>query len=119
MTRWWHSRGIHRAARNADPPTVPMLLLQSQTAGAAWPPGVRTWPPNVPTPPPAAPAPRCPCCGRPTVGAGWCCWVCRAAADGGWQLRPWRAGLHWTVTHTWACEQRRLAYAAIAWAVIR
>lgn len=126
FTRWrlrWHARGEHRAASHAEPPTAPMILLQSQTAGAAWPPGVRTWPPNV-QPPPAAPAPRCPC-GRPTVNGwypsepSWCCWVCRAATDGGWTLRPWRAGIHWTATHTWACEQRRLSYAAIAWAANR
>lgn len=121
LTRWWKSRGIHRAARSVEPPTVPMLLVKLQTAGAARSPHtVRAYPPRVP-PPPAAPAPRCPC-GRPTVNPwypgepSWCCWVCRAATDGGWQLGSWRPGIHWTATHTWACEQRRLAYAAVVWA---
>jgi hypothetical protein len=62
---------------------------------------------------PLGPVPRC-ACGRPTEAA-WCCWVCRAASDGGWPLGPWRPGWHWTATHTWACEQRQLRYAALAW----
>jgi len=59
------------------------------------------------------PAPRC-VCGRPRDGT-WCCWVCRAATDGGWDLGPWRPGIHWTAAHTWACEQRSKRYAAVAW----
>jgi hypothetical protein len=51
-----------------------------------------------------APRRRCASCGRPIARGLWCCWVCRAAADGGWQLDRWNPGAPWHDVHTEACE---------------
>jgi hypothetical protein len=99
-------RRLHRAARSTEDP--PTLLLPAATT-MTWRAGLST---DVSF---CQPVPRC-VCSRPAEPRWpWCCWVCRAAVDGGWTLGPWRAGLHWTAAHTWACEQRRQRHAAVAW----
>jgi hypothetical protein len=44
------------------------------------------------------------------LGFRYCCWVCMAAEDGGWTLRAWSPGQHWTTTHSRACELRHAWY---------
>jgi len=81
-------RRLRRAARSLpDPPTALM--------------------PPVPAVPEYRPRHRrrCPGCGRPTGGDVWCCWVCRFAADGGWQLGRWSARAPWHDVHTEPCER--------------
>jgi len=103
-----HPRRLRHAARSTpDPPTETMP--RTSLVWRAGPVPVST---DVSS---CQPVPRC-VCGRPSEPRWpWCCWVCRAATDGGWSLGPWRPGLHWTAAHTWACEQRRQRHAAVAW----
>jgi hypothetical protein len=99
---------LHRAARSRpDPPTLLMPRVP-----AVRPQRARHAAPLSTDVSFCQPTPRC-VCGRPREGV-WCCWVCRAASDGGWDLGPWRPGIHWTAAHTWACEQRAKRYAAIS-----
>lgn len=100
-------RKIHRAARAVDPDTLTTMPPVPSEGAALAAPGLST---DVN---PCQPTPRC-VCGRPTEGR-WCCWVCRAAADGGWDLGPHKPGIHWTASHTWACEQRTKVHRAVEW----
>lgn len=114
--RWWQiwrrpRRRLRREARSVpDPDTdrIPALSAVQEVWRASL----------VPRP---GETRRCRC-GRPMLAAGWCCWTCIAAHDGGWHLQAYNPhSPNWFDMHTEGCERRTAqldpvaAYLGAAW----